>query len=169
MHFTKMGAPIFESDSDVGRKEMMRYLGILILLGAFGCASTPPQQQPTHPSQIGSDAIHAGRLGYPLGTYLTIEGVRMEEGKVGTRTLLVDTINGQKLTEPIGVWIDNVKDPGLPRGTRCVVRGYESGRMIGLPDAVAKAENLPVPQAKWQFRKYFIMTSVIEPKTLEKE
>ena len=93
----------------------------------------------------------------------------MERGKVGTRTLLVDTVNGQKLAEPVGVWIDNVKHPGLPKETRCVIRGYESGEMIGVPFAVAEAENIPVPQAAWQFRRYFIMTSVVEPESLEKE
>ena len=52
--------------------------------------------------------IPRGRLGHPLGTYLTIEGVRAEAGKVGTQTLVVDTINGQKVDEPVGIWIDNV-------------------------------------------------------------
>lgn len=93
----------------------------------------------------------------------------MENGKVGTRTLLVDTVNERRLAKPVGVWIDNVKQPGLPKGTRCVIKGYESGEMIGVPPAVAKAEHIPLPQAGWQFRVYFIMTSAVEPKTLEKE
>lgn len=152
-------------------KCQIRYFGIFILACLCSCARTPPQQveQSVHPPQLGSVAIPSGRLGHPLGTYLTIEGVRMEKGKVGTRTLLVDTVNGQKLTEPVGVSIDNVKHPGLPKGTRCVIRGYESGEMIGVPFAVAKAENIPLPQAAWQFRRYFIMTSVIEPKSLARE
>jgi hypothetical protein len=115
--------------------------------------------------------IPAGRLGFPLGSYLTIEGARAERGKVGTSSLLVDTINGVKLAEPVGIWIDNLKSPGLPEKTRCVLRGYESGRMIGLPDEVveAEAEKLLIPQAAWQFLRYFIVTSIVEPQTLEKE
>lgn len=112
------------------------------------------------------DDIPKGRLGHPLGTYLTIEGVRAEAGKVGTRTLLVDTINGKKLDRPIGIWIDNVAS--LPKGERCIFRGYESGKMIGVPDEVARAENLPPPQAAWQFCRYFIMTSVVQPEGLDR-
>lgn len=94
----------------------------------------------------------------------------MEGAKVGTQTLLVDTVNGQRLAEPVDVWIENVKPPGLPKGTRCVIRGYESGRMIGVPPGLEKAENLHGDsQAGWQFLRYFIITSVVEPKTLEKE
>jgi hypothetical protein len=37
-----------------------------------------------------------GRLGYRIGSFLTIEGVRAEKGKVGIQTLLVDKINGYK-------------------------------------------------------------------------
>ena len=110
-----------------------------------------------------------GSLGYPVGTYLQIEGLRQEHGKVGTRTLTVDTISGEKLKEPITIWIENLKGTGLPSGKRCMLRGYESARMMGLPDEVAKAENLPVPQAMWQMQRYFIVTSVVEPKELEKK
>ena len=42
-----------------------------------------------------------GILGEQLGEYLTLEGTRAEGGKVGTRTLLVDTIGGKKLAKPI--------------------------------------------------------------------
>ena len=69
------------------------------------------------------------------------------------------------LRPPIGVWIDNVD--ALPAGTRCILNGYESGKMIGLPRAVAEKENLPNPQACWQFYRYFIATSVVEPESLK--
>jgi len=139
----------------------MRYLSAVLVVSACGCTAVQPEG--------GGSGIPMGRLGQRLGTYLTIEGVRMEEGKVGTQTLLVDTVNGRKLSSPVGVWVENVKHPGLPKGTRCIIRGYESGEMIGLPDAVAEAENIPPPQAMWQFRRYFIITSVVEPKSLEKD
>ena len=139
----------------------MRYLPAILVISACGCAALQPQG--------GGSGIPMGRLGQPLGTYLTIEGVRMEEGKVGTRTLLVDTVHGKKLSSPIGVWVENAKDPGLPKGEKCIIRGYESGEMIGLPEAVAEAENMPPPQAMWQFRRYFIITSVVGPKSLEKD
>ncbi len=146
----------------------MKYSTLVLLLFLCGCVNIQTEQGTYAPRPDGT-SIPPGRLGYSLGTYLTIEGVRMEEGKVGTRTLRVDTVNGRKLKEPVSVWIDNVKHPGLPSNTRCVIRGYESGRMIGIPHAVAMAENLPSPQAAWQFRRYFIMTSAVEPLSLEKQ
>ena len=121
-----------------------------------------------NPSELAGQ-IPMGSLGYPLGTYLIIEGIRLEKGKVGTRTLLVDTINGEKIKQPIPIWIENIKNPGLPVGERCIIRGYESGKMIGLPFEVAEKENIPVPQAGWQFQRYFVVTSVVGPKGLEKE
>ena len=105
-----------------------------------------------------------GRLGYRIGSYLTIEGVRAEQGKGGVRTLLVDTISGFKLNEPVGIGIDNVE---LPAGERCVLKGYETGRWIGVPGEVLRATGTPAPQALWQFSFYFLATSVEQPKTLK--
>ena len=110
-----------------------------------------------------------GNLGYRVGTYLQIEGFRQEQGKVGTRTLAVDRINGEKIKAPIPIWIENLKGAGLPSRKRCVLRGYESARMIGLPPEVAKAEGMPLPQAVWQMQRFFVVTSVVEPRELEKE
>ena len=39
--------------------------------------------------------------------------------------------------------------------------------MIGLPREVAEKENIPLPQAVWQFYRYFVVTSVVEPKDLK--
>ncbi|TAL27014.1 MAG: hypothetical protein EPN94_02145 [Nitrospirae bacterium] len=114
--------------------------------------------------------IPMGKLGYPLGTYLTIEGigVRAEKGKkVGVRTLLVDTVNGKKLESPVSISIEIENVDVLPKATRCILRGYESGKMIGVPFEVARKEQVPMPAAMWQFFRYFIVTSVVEPKELE--
>jgi len=110
------------------------------------------------------ERIPQGKLGFPLGKYLVVEGVRVEEGKCGTCTLLVDTVNGKKLSENVEIWVDNVDS--LPPKDRCVLRGYESGKMIGVPSEVADKERLMIPQACWQFRKYFIVTSVAKPQGL---
>ena len=98
---------------------------------------------------------------------MIIEGVRAEDGKVGVNTLLANTVNGKKLDTPIGIWVENVE--ALPKGTRCILRGYESGRMIGVPAAVAEKEHIPLPQARWQFFRFFIVTSVVEPKDLKRK
>ncbi len=146
----------------------MRIACAVALLGLCGCATpaTPGNGSRTPPD---AGALPSGRLGHALGTYLTIEGARAEQGKVGTRTLTVDTVDGMRLAPAVGVRLENIKDPGLPPGVRCVVRGYESGRMIGLPEAVAAAERMGTPQAGYQFSRYFIVTSVVEPESLETE
>ncbi len=117
----------------------------------------------------GSDGmIPRGRLGRPLGTYLTIEGYRDSRGmKRSASSMLVDTVNGVKLGEPIGIHVENVKE--LPESERCILRGYETGRMIGLPMDVARAENLGAHQAEWQFYRYFLVTSVERPTSLKVE
>src|SRR2546425_5049390 len=96
---------------------------------AVGKAPPPPgggKVEAAGPRQPG------GVLGDQLGEYLTVEGVRAEGGKVGTRTLLVDTVGGKKLAKPVPVWVHNLD---LPAKQRCVLKGYESGEMIGTPPA----------------------------------
>lgn len=128
---------------------------------------------PAGPGSYADDTIGAlsvddmpmGSLGYKLGTYLTIEGIRAEKGKVGIRTLLVDTVNGGKTDMPVYLWMDNVES--LPEGERVVVRGYESGKMIGIPDEVLEKEHLAQPQVRWEFYRYFIITSAVQPADLK--
>ena len=112
------------------------------------------------------DLIPQGRLGHPLGTYLAVEGIRAKSGKVGTQTLLVDKVNGKLLGSPVPVWIDNVSS--LPLKERCILKGYENGRMIGTPPGAIEAakeagRDTTVQQAAWQFRRFFVMTSSVEP------
>jgi len=121
----------------------------------------------TYPDDI---RIPMGLLGYPLGTYLTIEGVRADIlSKKAGYSLLVDMINGKKLETPVGVRVENMTTE-LPEKTRCILRGYESGRMIGIPYEVSQKENIfPSQFAAWGFHRYFIVTSVVEPKELKTE
>src|SRR5881628_3830354 len=86
----------------------------------------------------GTQDVPNGRLGHPLGTYLTIEGVRVEEdARSGARTLRVDTVNGKKLDKLMDIVIENVAP--LPQGTRCILRGCETATMVGTPPAVIEA------------------------------
>jgi hypothetical protein len=109
--------------------------------------------------------IPMGKLGFNVGKYLTIEGVRENGARAGVQTLRVETVNGEKLKEAAMIWIENINE--LPDKARCVLRGYESARMIGIPREVLEKEKLPAPQAGWQLQRYFVVTSVVEPKTLE--
>ena len=114
--------------------------------------------------------IPDGGLGHPLGTYLTIEGVRAEQLMWGF-PMRVDTVNGKKLEKQIEVWVSNVD---LPKDARCILRGYETGSMIGTPPAVIEAakedgKDVTLPQVGWQFQRVFIVLSVVEPKDLKKK
>lgn len=139
---------------------------VVVTLGVLsaGCASA--NNSHAHRPGVRSEPPPSyERLGHPLGKYLTIEGIRAERGKVGVRSLLVDRINGQEVSPPIGIWIENVD--ALPKGVRCILNGYESGRMIGVPQEVAEKENMPSGQAMWQFQTYFLVTSVVAPQDLK--
>ena len=139
----------------------MKKLALLFVVVFVGfCLADAPPFKP------GDKAVEppVGRLGYRIGTYVTIEGVRAERGKVGVHTLLVDKVSGYKLDEPVGIWVENVE---LPAGKRCVLKGYETGRWIGVPGEVLHATGAPAPQAAWQFQFYFLATSVEQPKALK--
>ncbi len=118
-----------------------------------------------------------GLLRDQLGEYLTIEGVLAEGGKIETGTLMVDTVDGKKLDKPVPVLIHNLNAPinrlrGLAK-QRFVLKGYESGEMIGVAPAVwaaAKEQGWtdvnPSP-VDWQWRPYFVALVAVEPEGLE--
>lgn len=143
--------------------------GLMLVAAILSCNGLAMAQQklPTNDTSEASAVVPRGRLGFQLGTYLTVEGIKAERGKIGDRTLIVDTVNGQKLDKPINVPLEGVTP--LPSGVRCAVRGYETGEMIGVPAEAARKEGLPIQQAAWQFFRTFIVTSVVEPKELKTE
>jgi len=119
------------------------------------------------------DDLPKGKLGFPLGTYLRIEAYRTDYGKGNLSNLMVYRVNEQKLDTPIGIYAERIELDSLPMDKRCLLRGYETGKMIGQPPAIAKAakeEGKPIPpgsQAGWCFSRYFVVLSVIEPKGLK--
>ena len=125
-------------------------------------------------AQAQSD-VPPGKLGFPLGTYLTVEGEAAKAGfKVNpTCTLIVDTVNGKRLNQPAAIVVENlnIENP-LPQQGRVVIKGYESGSMIGTPPgAIAAAreagKDIALPQAGWQFYRFFVLTSWVQPKRTE--
>ena len=144
-------------------------LSAMIISSAAGQSQVVPggtQVKSVRPRQPG------GLLGDALGTYRTIEGVLYDgrQEKVESNTLLVDTVDGKKLEKPIGVLIRNVRP--VPAKTRCVLKGYESGEMIGEPPAVSDAAKEQgtkhVPESPvWGWHPYFVVLIAAEPKGLE--
>jgi hypothetical protein len=134
-------------------------LVLLVLISSPAFSNDAPPMRPV----LHGGEVPIGRLGYPLGSYLTIEGVRADGLKTGIRTLIVDTINGKRLDKPIEMWIDNAD---LPPKFRCTIKGYEAIRMLGVPPATIVAakeagKNVGLPQAGWQVQLYFAALSDI--------
>ena len=119
-----------------------------------------------------------GEFGFPLGTYLKIEGSRAlktqkdpRSPKVAyERAIMVDTVNGRKLERPIRLDVSNAV---LNSDVRYVLRGFEGGATAGgFPDEVVREENKFCEkhgdaQQGWHFRVTFTVTSVVEPEGAE--
>jgi hypothetical protein len=127
---------------------------LLLSLSAVACAGGSVRD---------GTQLPVGRLGRPLGAFLQIEGARLDGGKVGKRTLLVDRVGTSALSPPISISLENLD---LPSGVRCRISGYETGRWIGVPPEVRRAEGLAPGQAEWQFYRSFVVTSVQAPDSL---
>lgn len=121
------------------------------MLGVLLIACSAPSPRATIP---------LGHLGQPLGTWLHIECVRDAHGKVGPHDVVIDRIDGRTCEPPIAMRIENL---AIPAGERVLAAGYETGRWIGVPLAVAEAEGIPLSQAGWQFAHAFVVTSVQAP------
>jgi hypothetical protein len=122
---------------------------------------TTPASRPRRPGGLLSDST---------GEFLTIEGIKVEHGKYETNTLLVDTVDGTKLEKPVTLLIrasyvaDHNLKPAkftLEAKKRYVLKGYESGEMIGIAPAVyaaakeAQWREAPMSSAGWKWRPYF--------------
>ena len=147
-----------------------------LAFGQIPVAPGGPNAETVKPRQPG------GILSHQLGVYRTIEGIRSEGAKVETGTLLVDTVDGQKLDKPIpllirgAVVVNRNLQPALlrlPAEQRCILKGFESGEMIGVPPAVSVVakergwKEVPTSPVQWQWRPYFVALVVVEPKGLE--
>jgi hypothetical protein len=118
-----------------------------------------------------------GLLRDRLGEYLTIEGTLAKGAKIETGTLLVDTVDGKKLAKPVAVLVRNLKFSATrPHGEakqRFVLKGYESGEMIGVAPAVWTAareqgwKDVNPSPFPWQWRPYFVALVAVEPEGLE--
>jgi len=94
-----------------------------------------------------------GKLGKPLGTYLTIQGVPADRPLMMSNPLVVDTIDGVTLGKPILVEVKT----DIPFKGRNIVRlrGYEDGGMVSTP-MDPEDKNADMPQAPYGFRVWFV-------------
>jgi hypothetical protein len=104
-------------------------------------------------SDIGHRTVIKGRLGFPLGTVVTIRGQweRVEPAKdiptmTSSLTFVAKEVNQTRLDEPLRFASDLMsplivgafKDPPRHVGDIWEVRALEAGRFLGLPDAARR-------------------------------
>lgn len=161
------------------------YAGVMCVVISLAAASLVFGQTPVAPNTntvVVKPLQPIGALGDELGVYRTIEGFLSEGIKVETGTLIVDTVDGKKLDQPVpmvirgAVIVNHNLQPALlslPPKQRCILKGFESGEMIGVPPAVSIAakeqgwNDVPMSPKHWQWRSYFVALVVVGPKGLE--
>ena len=138
---------------------------VRLLLTLLGCLIISPlvlaamraAREGKGPPALHEGDVPIGSLGHAIEDYLTIEGMRWDGPKSGVSTLRVDTVNGRKLPEAIGIWVDNLE---LPQGWRCTIKGYETVEMWGkAPARLAAAAEAGQPGREPQKRWGRICTS----------
>ena len=155
----------------------LRLIGLrsCVLLSVFVFGSlllARAQKRPTSPSrshhpttfpywQVGHQVQILGAFGRPIGTYLRLEGKRVGRSQYPTKSgpgnVLVQRVNGTTLSSPMTVWSDQARS--LPVDTSCLVEGYETGEMVGVPPDVLAHTGGAAPQAVWNFHVHFISLS----------
>ena len=109
--------------------------------------------------------VPSGLLGYPLGTYLTIEGLARQT-KGGIR-VQVEAINDVPCNAEIHIHVPRIY---VTQNTKCKIKGYETGGMVGVPPALIQLEpnnlNHRLQQATWHLWRSFVPTSIVYPKEL---
>src|SRR6266516_2322935 len=97
---------------------MNRWTYSLVWTAAIACIITMPRAtaEPTAPGggKVIGPLTPTGKLGSYLGEYLTVEGVRAEEGKVRKWSLIVNSVGGKKLDKPVPILVQNLESPDLP-------------------------------------------------------
>ena len=96
------------SSAVLAAKHLMKLnIAPVLALSAFLLRTVAVAAEPdgltTPPRLHNGETPPIGSMGGGIGTYLTIEGVRLDAGKTGNRTLLVDIVGGAKLANPVPI------------------------------------------------------------------
>ncbi|HUU19827.1 MAG TPA: hypothetical protein VMW72_21935 [Sedimentisphaerales bacterium] len=145
------------------RAIVFQFTFVFLAVGVLGCTENiqPPEGGASF-TNLGNPPT--GRLGHPIGSYLTIEGHR--DPRKNPSSYLIDMVNGAKLENPVRVWIENLKLPRPDPSVRCVISGYETFRWYGQPREVQLAEGWEEAQMTFQPGFFFRATSVKKPANL---
>jgi len=159
MHFTKMGAPISESDSDVRlRNDMKNLITAFALVFLVGCAQ--PDSTPTH-----SDLPASGAPAIPqtpeknmkeflLGQRRLLEGINSWSFKADG-TYSVAALTGRKSWSMTGTWLEQQDGSILLEGIE--TNEFEPGRVYPpykkLYDGMFLVDQVTGEKVAVQFRK----------------
>ena len=157
--------------------KMHLIIPLLLLAGYFSvnAQTNAPSNIPFWQKPImrdrGSGGTPIGTLNYPIGSYLTIEGVKAKQDPMvmaNQDLCRVERVNGSKLSQPVTIKIDEAR--GWSNGIPFVFKGYETFRMFGTPPAEyfaareAGNKDFIGTQEIWRLEFYFVVTSVVAPK-----
>jgi hypothetical protein len=146
------------------RAIVFQFTYVFLAVGVLGCAENiHPQEGGASFTNLGKPPM--GRLGHPIGSYLTIEGYRNDKG-MNPNGYIIDKVNGARLDRPVIVWVENLKPPRPDPAVRCVINGYETFRWLGQPEEVCAAEGWEEAQHSFQPVFFFRATSVKKPANL---
>jgi hypothetical protein len=153
---------------------IFRQVTMAIMTVVLSSSVSLPARAQQEKAARAQDGTPTGSLGQPLGDYLTIEGITPDQDfKVGS-FLWVRKVNGKALPEEVGIPIQDFDSSAFPRRTRCILKGYETGRMVGQPPAVIAAAKEagkpppPGPPVPWHFSHHFVVLKVITPDERQK-
>jgi|WetSurMetagenome_2_1015567.scaffolds.fasta_scaffold243736_2 hypothetical protein len=99
-----------------------------------------------------------GCLGKPLGTRMTIAGI-FDEHVMMANPLEVSETDGKALKNKVSIAIRGKLQ--IKKGVHYRLEGYEAGEFSGPPP---NSESPPAQQP-FQYRSFFVVTKVIEPKS----
>lgn len=150
----------------------LRHIIPLLVLSGYCIACTQTNNTAAEPKAIKLDnmGVPLGTLGFGVGSYLTIEGVKAKRDRppLSPGFFVVDTVNGRRLAEPVTIELETTNDwttNDLFGGGRFVFKGYESLEMVGTPPGYFEAaegsgqkDSMPV-QLGWHLRFYFVVRS----------
>jgi len=147
----------------------------LLLLAGYcsGCAQTNNATSWDWQKPIIRDGsgVPIGTLGFPIGSYLTIEGIKAKQDPMIMQNqdfCLVEKVNGSRLAKPVTIEIETAN--GWSNGVPFVFKGGEYFRMVGTPPAEEAAameagrKDFMSSQSIWHLQFYFRVTSVVAPK-----
>ena len=143
-----------------------------IVVGANANGQAPGIVPPNSEASI--ERPPSGMLTDAIGQLITIEGLSPDDAKLkknGSARFQVDTVNGVKLEKPRKVRVGGLE---IPRNIRCILKGYETGKMVGTPPAVTQAaEELGQKyidgrqMAGYGWSTHFVVLIIVEPQALQ--